>query len=712
MLKLNDNLNNLQGVGPYYEARLKNLGLISIKDLLFYFPFRYQDFTNIKNIQELEPNEQATTIATITKIRSYRTFKKHMLLTNATAEDETGKVDIVWFNQPYIQKTLKEGTTVSLSGKLKPEGKKLIFQSPAFELVSQDEDLNIDDLKHTGRLVPIYPETMGISSKLIRSFTKRILKIFVSQIPEPLPEETRKNHNLMDIQNALSQIHFPDNQELALEAKKRFIFEEMLLVQIHLLNLKQKLSKFKAPKIKKDVEAMKEFVNNLPFTLTDAQRKAIWEMMQDIETGSPMNRLMEGDVGSGKTVVALAIAYLLIKNQYQVAFMAPTEVLAKQHFQTLIKILKPFDMKVACITGEGVIIKDGFLEGKVTKEYILESLKNKTPWLIVGTHALIQKSVSFGNLGLVIIDEQHRFGVEQRKKLLDGKENKLVPHLLSMTATPIPRTLALAMYGDLELSILDEMPKGRQTIITKIISKRGEEKMFEFIKEQIKEGRQAFVVCPRIEEQTEADKKNILSFDQLLNYEVKAVKKEYEKIKKHFDPIEVGMLHGKMKPKEKDEIMKRFNSGKTKILVSTSVIEVGIDVPNASIMVIEGAERFGLSQLHQFRGRVGRGEHQSYCFLFTESNGLQTKQRLKAMLEYSDGFKLAEIDLNLRGPGEFFGTNQSGFPDLAMQALSDTKTLAKIHEEAKNLALKDPNLKAHPLLLARYNEFLSKFHME
>jgi len=421
---------------------------------------------------------------------------------------------------------------------------------------------------------------------------------------------------------------------------------------------------------------------------------------------------MEGDVGSGKTVVALAIAYLLIKNNFQVAFMAPTEVLAKQHFQTLIKLLKPFEIKIACITGDGVTIKDGFLDGKVSKEYIIESLQNKTPWLIVGTHALIQKSVSFGNLGLVIIDEQHRFGVEQRKKLLDEKQNKLVPHLLSMTATPIPRTLALAMYGDLELSILDEMPKGRQKIITKIVSKRSEDKMFEFIKEQIEEGRQAFVVCPRIEEQTESEKKNILSFDQILNYEVKAVKKEFEKIKKHFDPIEVAMLHGKMKPKEKGEIMNDFNSGKTKILVSTSVIEVGIDVPNVSIMVIEGAERFGLSQLHQFRGRVGRGEHQSYCFLFTESNGKVTRERLKAMIEYSDGFKLAEIDLNLRGPGEFFGTNQSGFPDLAMQALSDTKTLAKIHEEAKDIIAKDSSLKSHPQLSIRYKEFLEKFHME
>jgi len=634
------------------------------------------------------------------------------LLTNASAEDETGKIDIVWFNQPYIQKTLQIGTTVSLSGKTKQEGKKLIFQSPAYEVVTQDEDLDVHDLKHTGRLIPIYSETMGISSKLIRSLTTRVLKIFLDQIPEPLPESTRREYSLMDIQNALSQIHFPDSPELATEAKKRFIFEEMLLVQIHLLNIKQKLSRFKAPKIKKDVEAMKEFVAQLPFTLTDAQRKAIWEMMQDISTGSPMNRLMEGDVGSGKTVVALAIAYLLIKNDFQVAFMAPTEVLAKQHFKTIIKLLKSFDMKIACITGEGVIIKDGFLEGKVTKEYILESLKKGTPWLIVGTHALIQKSVSFGNLGLVIIDEQHRFGVEQRKKLLDEKQNKLVPHLLSMTATPIPRTLALAMYGDLELSILDEMPKGRQKIITKIVSKRSEDKMFEFIKEQIEGGRQAFVVCPRIEEQTETEKKNILSFDQILNYEVKAVKKEFEKIKKHFDPIEVAMLHGKMKPKEKDEIMKHFNSGKTKILVSTSVIEVGIDVPNASIMVIEGAEKFGLSQLHQFRGRVGRGEHQSYCFLFTESNGKITRERLKAMIEYSDGFKLAEIDLNLRGPGEFFGTNQSGFPDLAMQALSDTKTLAKIHEEAKNIIEKDISLKTWPNLLQRYKDFLEKFHME
>ncbi len=440
--------------------------------------------------------------------------------------------------------------------------------------------------------------------------------------------------------------------------------------------------------------------------------------MQDISSGRPMNRLLEGDVGSGKTIVALAVASLFLKNNYQVAFMAPTEVLAKQHFNTAIKFLDKFQIKIALLTSEGVRIKDGFLEGKVSKDYLSESLGKGTPWFVIGTHALIQKNIIFSNLGFVIIDEQHRFGVNQRSLLLHGStgnisvnpsESVFCPHLLSMTATPIPRTLALAMYGDLNLSILNEMPQGRKKVITKIITKKSEDKMFEFISKEVQKGKQAFVICPRIEDSSpecestqistqmhteKATKTNLFSCADWLNYDVKAVKKEFERIKKIFPEFKIEMLHGKMKSEEKESVMQRFQKNEINILVATSVIEVGIDIPNATIIVIEGAEHFGLAQLHQFRGRVGRSDEQSYCFLLVTKGGKNTRERLKAMLQYSDGFKLAEIDLNLRGPGEFFGINQSGFPDLAMQALSNTKVLAEIQEEAKTLIKKDSTLQS------------------
>jgi len=439
--------------------------------------------------------------------------------------------------------------------------------------------------------------------------------------------------------------------------------------------------------------------------------------MKDLESGSPMNRLLEGDVGSGKTIIAIAVALLCIEQGYQVAFMAPTEVLAKQHYYNIIKYLESFKIKIALMTGEGVQIKDGFIEGKVSKEYLLKSISEGTKWLVIGTHALIQKNIDFKKLGLVIIDEQHRFGIKQRKELIN-KHNDLLPHFLSMTATPIPRTLALSIYGDLDLSILDEMPKNRKTIITKIVPKIKEKPMFEFIRKEIKNGRQAFVICPRIEivEETNEDGtkkiKNLFSFDQLLNYEVKAVKKEVEKMKNIFPEFKIEMLHGKMKSKEKELIMKKFYNNEVNMLVSTSVIEVGVDVPNATIMLIMGTESFGLAQLHQFRGRVGRGIYQSYCFLYTESNSKTTKERLEAMVNCHDGFKLAEIDLKLRGPGEMFGKNQSGFPDLAMMAIKDSKMLKNIQDEAKLLFATDPVFKKYPLFLQRYKEFVEKIHME
>lgn len=714
-MKLNDSIKNLYGVGDRYEDKLKNLNIFSIKDLLWHFPFRYQDFTNIKLISDLELDIPATIIGKIEKIKSYRTYRRRMLLTEAKIIDESGSADLIWFNQPFISNQIKNGMLITISGKPKTKGKHFVFQSPSFEILSNindDEEINISNLKHTGRLVPVYSETSGITSKMLRTYIKRVLDYFDHNFVDYLPEETKRRNNLFDLNTALNKIHFPETIDEANQSKNRFVFEEMLLTQLHLMRIKDRMAKNKAPKIKADIDLIKQFLNTLPFILTSPQKKAIWEIMKDLETGSPMNRLLEGDVGSGKTIVAIAISLLCIKQGFQVAFMAPTEVLAKQHYQNIIKSLESFKIKIALMTGEGVKIKDGFIEGKVSKEYLLKSIKQGTEWLVIGTHSLIQKNIDFSNLGLVIIDEQHRFGIKQRKELIN-KHNDLLPHFLSMTATPIPRTLALSIYGDLDLSILDEMPKNRKTIITKIVPKIKEKPMYEFIRKEIKNGRQAFVICPRIEEVIAEEKpKNLFSFDQLLNYEVKAVKKEVQNLKKIFPEFNIEMLHGKLKSKEKELIMKKFNNNEINLLVSTSVIEVGIDVPNASIMLIMGTESFGLAQLHQFRGRVGRGQYQSYCFLYTESNSKTVRERLNAMVNCHDGFQLAEIDLKLRGPGEMFGRNQSGFPDLAMTALKDTKMLKNIQNEAKLLFATNPDFKKYPLFLQKYKEFVEKLHME
>jgi len=480
-------------------------------------------------------------------------------------------------------------------------------------------------------------------------------------------------------------MHFPDSKEKSEIAKKRFIFEEMLLVQIHMLNLKKENLKVPSPLIKIKNDVLNSFKKTLPFILTDAQNRAIDEIANDLSSISPMNRLLEGDVGSGKTLVALSAGLITCTNGYQVTFMAPTEVLAKQHFLTAKKLFKNFDVKLALFTSDSIQIKDGDLEGKISKDALKYEIEKGTNYFIIGTQSLIQKDIAFSKLGLVIIDEQHRFGVKQRKQLLTNE--KLVPHLLSMTATPIPRTLALAVYGDLNVSILDELPKGRKPIKTRVVSKRFEEQLFEFIEKQILKRKQVFIICPRVEPSEENE-----SYKNLLMKDVASVKKEYERIGEIFSKYSVSMLHGKMKPKEKEQVMKDFSDNKINILVATSVIEVGVDVPNATTMVIEGAERFGLAQLHQFRGRVGRGDDQSFCFLMSGSSAKQTRDRLKALVEHNNGFKLAQIDLATRGPGQFFGLQQSGIPDLAMSSLKDLKLLAQIQKEAQRLVSIDSSL--------------------
>ncbi len=699
-----------------FVKKLNKLGLKKISDLIFYFPIRYEDFSKILKISQLKPGQICCVQGKILTIENTKTPKKRMTLTQALVQDQSGAVKVVWFNQPFIAKVLKQGDQISVAGKVQFGTHGLYFSNPSYEKIKQDQQLY-----HTGKLIPVYSEVSGISSKLFRWLISRYLKVFQKKIPETLPQEILAEYNLMPLKEALKEIHFPETLEKAKEAKRRFQFEEMFLVQLSLLRERLKLKRELAPAIPINVELLKKFSQSLPFELTKAQKKAAWQILKDMAKPWPMNRLLQGDVGSGKTVVAVIAALNSVKAGFQVAFMVPTEILARQHFNELAKLLENFRINIGLLTGK----RDQMISKKlprqiieVSRQKLLKLTQDSQIDILIGTHALIQDKVKFGKLALVILDEQHRFGVEQRAKLIKDSKSQMpnsnfqsqkryIPHLLSMSATPIPRTLALSLYGDLDLSIIDELPKGRKKIITKIIDPQDREKIYDFIRKEVKEGRQAFVICPRIEDSSLKDERAIEKA------EIKAVKKEYEYLSKNvFPEFKVAMLHGKMKTTEKEKTMQNFRDGKYEILVSTSVVEVGIDVPKASIMIIEGAERFGLAQLHQFRGRVGRATHQAYCFLFTESSSKTSHQRLKALIELDDGFKLAEKDLELRGPGAFFGVKQWGMPDLAMSALTDIKLATQARQAAAEILSKDPELKNYPEIKVRLMKFEQVIHQE
>lgn len=666
------------------------------------------------------------------EIKNTRSWRKRMFITEAYIQDQTGLIKAVWFNQPFLVNSLKEGDVVSLSGKVN-FGQTLYLSNPAHERISQtsrNQRPVASELRHTGRLVPVYPETQGLTSRWLRYIIKKLLPQFLPKIKDHLPLPVKKNHNLLNLDRAIEQIHFPKTQKHAEAAKRRLAFDELFLIQLFVLQQKLKWQSQSAPNIAFDKNLIKKFVGSLLFKLTNAQRLAAWEILQDLDKPKPMNRLLEGDVGSGKTVVAAVAALQASKAGWQVALMAPTEILAQQHFREITKLLSDFGIAIGLLTsGEAKIFSHG--EQKATKKAEFSSkISGGQIQIVIGTHAIIQSAISFKNLALAIVDEQHRFGVAQRATLqkniaqIKGGSPQTIPHLLSMTATPIPRTLALTIYGDLDISLLNEMPKGRQEIITKIVAPANRQKAYDFIRQQIKEGKQVFVICPRIEanskEKAETNRNQLAADDLRLalsdkrNWDdVKAVKQEYEKLRKIvFPDLKIAMLHGKLKPKEKEKIMLDFKNGKTDVLVSTSVVEVGIDMPNASVMMIEGAERFGLAQLHQFRGRVGRGSYQSYCFLFTESNAKNTNARLRALIICKNGFQLAEKDLQIRGPGEFFGARQWGIPDLSMASLSDIALVKSARQEAQKITEKDPELKNFPSLKEKLKNFQENIHLE
>ncbi|PLX21755.1 DNA helicase RecG [Candidatus Parcubacteria bacterium] len=690
IMNLDTNIKHLNRVGETTAKRLKRLGIETISDLISFFPFRYENFSKSKKIKDLLSGESANVVGHIELINTKKSFRKKISITEAILRDEEDSIRVIWFNQAFISKNIKPGDKVSITGKVENDNGSLVIKSPVYDKAENGDNIN------TQGIVPVYHSTSNISQKQIRFLIKSALK-FLDFLEDPLPKEVNERLKLDQINKAIEKIHFPKSENDISTAQKKLAFNELFLLQIKYISIRKTLQNKKSPKINFLEKETKNFVNSLPFKLTDSQRKSAWEILGDIQKNSPMSRLLEGDVGSGKTVVASIAILNTILGAKQSAIMAPTEILAEQHYKTLLELFKNEKVNIALLSRNFFIINGE----KHTKKKILKEIAENKIDLIIGTHSLFQDSVSFKNLALVVIDEQHRFGVEQRKALLDkcGLPDKQSPHFLSMTATPIPRSLALSIYGDLDISIINELPKGRLPIITKLVPPTKENSLHSFVREQINQGRQSFVVCPLIDP---SDKLGL-----------KSVKEVYERFSQNIFPdLKIEMLHGKMKNDEKEHIMENFSSNKTNILISTSVIEVGIDIPNANIIIIEGADRFGLSQLHQFRGRVGRGEHQSYCFLATESKAENTLKRLEAMLKTNNGFELSKIDLKLRGPGEFFGSSQKGFPELKVATLFDYEQILLARKSAEEVMKDDPGLTKNPNLKKSLDSFEDDIHLE
>jgi len=661
-----------KGIGPKTAKKLAKLEIETIGDLIRHFPTRYIDFSKTAKISELKIGESSTIKGEIWQIKN-RATKGRVILTQAIISDPTGTCDAIWFNQPYLAVNLKTAKKIYLSGKPEIYRSKLTFLNPEYEITEGNKPT-----VHTARLVPIYPETSGLSSRWLRQKIFEVLENIDNKIKDFLPEQTKRRQKLDDLIDALKKIHFPKSSEEARKARQRFAFEELLQIQIVSL-LKRK--KWKEKKLSRRILLKKEILCNfkqeLPFKLTSAQERVIDEILNDLKNQQPANRLLCGDVGSGKTVVAAACALAAFCSNVKTIIMAPTEILAFQHWKTLSDILGHFGAKVTLYTG---------------------SKKEDLGDVIVGTHALIHAKKPFANVGLIIIDEQHRFGVLQRKKIfVDAtKASKYFPHFLTLSATPIPRSLALTLYGDLDLSLIDELPPGRKKVQTYIVPPEKRGGAYHFLRKKILEGRQVFVICPLIELSETLDT-------------VKAAAVEFEYLSKEIFPdFSLGLLHGRLKSKEKEKVLNEFRSGKLNILVATPVVEVGIDVPNATIMVIEGAERFGLAQLHQLRGRIARSIYDAYCFLFSNSKSLRAIRRLSALRKIDLGFKLAEIDLSIRGPGEIFGTKQHGLPKLKVADLTNLDLIEKARHEAEIIISQGPLSKNYPLLVEEIRKKFQK----
>ena len=659
MIDLNKDVKYIKGVGPARVELLNKLGIFTLKDLITYYPRNYEDRNKPKYICECEEGEEvlieAIACSSITNVRL-----KGKTMQRLIVRDETGSATITWFNQTYLKSKFKVGDKYKFFGKVSKKGGKVMFSSPVFDVEEKTQN--------TGRIIPIYPLTYNLSQNNLRKMIEAAMEEVYGNLQETLPEYLLKEYNLENINDATKHIHFPDEFKDFKIARNRLVFEELLSVQLALLELKNSyMNEEQGIKFSKEVK-MSEVIHTLPFKLTKAQLKVLEEIDNNMESDKSMNRLLQGDVGSGKTVVAMCTAYKAVKSGYQVAIMAPTAILATQHLENFKGILEKLDIKCE-------LLISGITKKK--KENILERLKNGDIDILIGTHAIIEENVVFKNLGLVVTDEQHRFGVKQRTKIAEKGKN---PDVLVMTATPIPRTLALILYGDLDISIIDELPPNRKKVETFAVGKNMTDRVNNFIRKQIQEGRQAYIVCPLVEENEEMD--------------LKSVEKLFETYSKEIFPeYRVEYIHGKMRPKDKDSIMERFKNKEIDILISTTVIEVGVDVPNSNIMVIENAERFGLAQLHQLRGRVGRGEYQSYCILKFEGKSENVRKRMKVMCETNDGFVISEKDLELRGAGDFFGTMQHGLPEFKIANLfEDIETLRMVQSVAMKILSEDPKL--------------------
>ena len=660
-MELTDDVKFVKGVGSNRAKLLNKLNIYNLEDLITYYPREYEDRSKPKKIADTENGEECLIEGIVTShIKEIRTHRRNMTIYKLIVRDDTDSCELVWYNQSYLKKMFKIGETYKFFGRINKRIGQTEMVSPVYDLEGNN--------KNTGRIIPIYPLTYSLSQNTLRHIIEEGLKQAKDKIAETLPEYILEEYKLMKLKNAMQSIHFPKELKDFGEARNRLAFEELLTMQLLLLNLKNKYKNTeKGIKFDSKVK-MSDVINDLPFKLTKAQTRVLEEIDSDMESDKAMNRLLQGDVGSGKTIVSIIAAYKAVKSGYQMAMMAPTSILASQHLENFKNVLEKYDIRCELLLGNTT---------KKKKEDILSRLKDGEIDIIIGTHSLLEENVIFKNLGLVVTDEQHRFGVRQRSTIVSKGKN---PDVLVMTATPIPRTLALILYGDLDISIIDELPPNRKKIDTFAVRKSLEERVNNFVKKQIDEGRQAYIVCPLVEESEEI--------------EAKSVEKLTEKYKNEaFKEYKVECLHGKMKPKEKEDIMQRFKEGKIDILISTTVIEVGVDVPNSNIMVIENAERFGLAQLHQLRGRVGRGEYQSYCILKYQGNSELIRKRMQVMQETNDGFIISEKDLELRGSGEFFGTKQHGIPEFKIANLfEDMKLLKLVQSVALKILEEDPGL--------------------
>ncbi len=696
-LEMSDDVTLIKGVWRKLLPRLHKLDVKSVGDLVHLFPGRYNDFTNIRTVAQLAPGDNQTSILTVWEAR--QTMLGRQKSTQAVLGDETGNIRAVWFNNPWIAAQLKHGVKVVLSGKINVFRGNLVFEAPEYEVLDGG-----DDLVHTGRLVPVYPSTQGLSQRVLRSLVKRALDATIERVEEFLPADLLHRTGLIGLGNAMRQVHYPDDWDAIRAARRRLAFDELFLLQMSVIRRRNDWrEENRGVPVSVDAGVIESFLGSLPFDLTGAQNRTLQEVLTDIRSDRAMSRLLQGDVGSGKTVVAAAAMLAAVQDGKQAALMAPTEILAEQHFLTICGLLSGSGFEPAGgyiqrldIVGIDRKVTVALLLGahrKRIRDDLYSLLSAGMIDIVIGTHALIQERVDIPNLALAVVDEQHRFGVRQRALLREKGER---PHMLAMSATPIPRSLSLTVYGDLDVSVIDEMPPGRQAIRTRFIENDRRDSAYAFIRNEVKEERQAFVVCPLIEE------------SEVI--QTKAAQEEYARLSEKIYPdFSVGLLHGRMSLKEKEEVMDSFKEREIDVLVSTPVVEVGIDVPNATVMLIDGAERFGLSQLHQFRGRVGRGEHRGYCLLLSESPGAEAVKRLKLLERISDGFRLAEEDLKLRGPGDYLGTRQSGLPSLRVAQITDHDILSLARREAIRLLDMDPELAKdeHRPLAARFEEYLS-----